>query len=138
MERFALLDPAIALPPERSTAEAEETRRDDGWARWAISRAVSLVGLLATGTWVGDANVPYRLMRRDALALALEELPADFHLTNILLAVRLQRLTGIRWVPIRFRERHGGTPSIRAGSFVANGRLLFRQLLEEKRLSRAR
>jgi lipase len=31
VERFALLDPAIALPPARSTAEAEETRRDEGW-----------------------------------------------------------------------------------------------------------
>jgi lipase len=31
VERFALLDPAIALPPARSTSEAEETRRDEGW-----------------------------------------------------------------------------------------------------------
>lgn len=31
VERFALLDPAIALPPARSTSEADETRRDEGW-----------------------------------------------------------------------------------------------------------
>lgn len=31
VERFALLDPAIALAPAASAAEAEETRRDDGW-----------------------------------------------------------------------------------------------------------
>lgn len=112
-------------------------RRDDGWARWAISRAVSVVGLVATGTWVGDANVPYRLMRREVLAGAIEELPADFHLTNVLLALRLQRLAGIHWVPIRFRERHGGTPTVRAGSFARQGRLLFRQLRAESRRSRA-
>lgn len=34
VDRFALLDPAIALPPARSTAEAEETRHDEGWPSW--------------------------------------------------------------------------------------------------------
>ena len=31
VERFVLLDPAIALPPARSTDEADETRHDEGW-----------------------------------------------------------------------------------------------------------
>lgn len=42
VERFALLDPAIALPPERSKDEAEETRRDDGWATFADARTARL------------------------------------------------------------------------------------------------
>jgi lipase len=32
VRRMVLLDPAVALPPERMTAEAETTRRDEGWA----------------------------------------------------------------------------------------------------------
>jgi lipase len=32
VERIALLDPAVALPPERAGREAEAARRDDGWA----------------------------------------------------------------------------------------------------------
>ena len=103
-------------------------RRDDGWARWCISRSVSLVGLLAAGTWVADANVPYRLMRRDALERALADLPADFRLVNVLLALRLQRGGGIRWIPIRFRRRFGGSPSLAASAFARQGLLLFRQL----------
>ncbi|MEO8275034.1 MAG: glycosyltransferase family 2 protein [Thermoanaerobaculia bacterium] len=108
-------------------------RRDDGWSRWAISRVVSLVSWLAAGIWVGDANVPYRLMRAAELSRAVEAMPADIQLANVLIALRLQRAPGIAWIPIRFRERHGGTPSIRAGSFAHQGRLLYRQLRAERR-----
>lgn len=106
-------------------------RRDDGWARWCISRAVSLVGVVAAGTWAADANVPYRLMRRDALERALAELPADFRLVNVLLALRFQRDGGIRWIPIRFRRRFGGSPSLAASAFARQGVMLFRQLRQE-------
>jgi lipase len=36
--RFALLDPAIAMPPARMTSEAEETRRDEGWPTLEAAR----------------------------------------------------------------------------------------------------
>lgn len=42
VERFALLDPAVALPPARIAAEAEETRRDEGWATREAARAARL------------------------------------------------------------------------------------------------
>jgi lipase len=32
VERIALLDPAVAMPPERAAWEAEAARRDDSWA----------------------------------------------------------------------------------------------------------
>jgi glycosyltransferase involved in cell wall biosynthesis len=107
-------------------------RRDDGWSRWAISRLVSLVGLLAARTWVGDANVPYRLMRRDVLESALPGIPASIQLANVALSLRLRRRVGIRWVPIRFRERHGGTPSVRSATFARAGWRLFRDLRADR------
>ncbi len=42
VERFALLDPAIALPPDRCTEEAEESRRDEGWPTREVARAARL------------------------------------------------------------------------------------------------
>jgi lipase len=39
VERFALLDPAVALPPSRIAAEAEETRHDEGWPTREAARA---------------------------------------------------------------------------------------------------
>lgn len=126
--------PALwAARHEHCVVFGHRRRRDDGWARWGISRAVSVVGWIAAGTWVRDANVPYRLVRSDLLARALEGFPESFHLANVLLAIRLQRLAGIHWVPIGFRVRHGGTPSIRAGSFLRQGRRLLAELRAERR-----
>lgn len=107
-------------------------RRDDGLARWAISRVLSVVAWVGDGTWVGDANVPYRLIRRDALAAAVAAVPDDFELVNVLVALRLARSTGIRWVPIRFRERHGGRGSLRPSAFARHALLLSRQLRRER------
>ena len=64
--------------------------RDDGVARWLTSRVVSVLVLLATGVWVADANVPYRLMRAARLRAVLDAIPSDFGLVNVLLAARLR------------------------------------------------
>lgn len=103
-------------------------RREDGYKRLIISRIVSAVAFLATGTWVRDPNVPYRLMRADVLAPLLPRIPADVYLANILLAVLQQRQTGIRWRPIVFRKRIGGVPSAKLRGFAARGWQLYQQL----------
>lgn len=102
--------------------------RKDGLLRFLISRIVSVVILVATGTWILDPNVPYRLMRTDKLKPLLERIPNDFYLANILLAVLQKRTTGIFWVPIVFLDRTGGTPSVKMGVFSKHGRTLIRQL----------
>jgi len=102
--------------------------RDDGKRRFLISRFVSLFALVATKTWVKDANVPYRLMRADTLKKPLEHIPADFHLANVLLSVLQKRSWNILWIPIHFRDRMGGTSAVKNFSFVKRGTQLFRQL----------
>lgn len=124
----AFLPALWAARRDRAAVFGRRVRRDDGAVRRLASRAVSVVVWLATRVWVVDANVPYRLMRRDALAAALAGVPEDFALVNVLLAVRLQEGAGIRWVPIRFRGRLGGAPSARLGGLLAGGARLYRQL----------
>lgn len=102
--------------------------REDGYSRFAISRIVSIVAFLATGIWVRDANVPYRLMRADSLRPILPLVPPDFHLANILVSVLQQRTTGIHWIPIHFRNRIAGSPSAKAFGFARRGWQLFCQL----------
>jgi glycosyltransferase involved in cell wall biosynthesis len=102
--------------------------RDDGTKRYLISRVVSLFAYLATGVWVKDANVPYRLMHRSTLENYVNKIPDDFHLANILLSVIQQKFFGIKWVTIHFLNRAGGTPSVKAYSFAKHGIKLFRQL----------
>lgn len=110
-------------------------KRLDGWQRMLISRVVTVVTFIATGTWVADANVPYRLMRADTLRGTITRIPRDFYLANILLAVLQKRAFGIRWIPIVFRERSGGTPSVKPLMFGKQGWKLFRQLAKQARAS---
>jgi len=105
--------------------------RDEGWRRLWISRFVTLFAFAATGVWVNDGNVPYRLMHRVTLENIVGLVPKDFHLANILIAVLQEKYFGISWVPIHFRKRMGGTPSVKTYSFVKHGVKLFRQLRKQ-------
>ncbi len=102
--------------------------RDDGKRRYIISRFVSLFTYFATGVWVRDGNVPYRMMHKDSLKDLVNTIPKDFHLANILLSVRHQKKFGIAWVNIHFRNRMGGVASVKAYSFFKHGMTLFKQL----------
>jgi len=102
--------------------------RDDGKARYAVSRVVSVATWMATGAWVADANVPYRLMHRTSLEKITTRVPPDFHLANILVSAVQKKEHGITWVDIHFRDRFGGTPSVKTVSLAKHGYKLFRQL----------
>lgn len=105
-------------------------RRDDGWRRVVASKVLWLTLLLTCGTRCVDANVPYRLMRTSVLGWALNRIPADFFLANVGLAVLLRRDPKVREgrVPIHFRERYGGEPSVALGKFGSKATELVRQL----------
>lgn len=89
-------------------------RRDDGLARAVTSKLCKVGTSFLSGKDVADPNVPYRLMRRQCLENALKRIPAAFNIHNVALTYILRRTDGIRWefVPIRFRERQGGSNSI--------------------------
>jgi dolichol-phosphate mannosyltransferase len=106
----------------------KRVKRDDGLQRMIVSRFVTLFTLVATGTWIVDGNVPYRLMHKDILTGIENKVPKDFHLANILVSVITQRKETITWVPIHFRDRIGGVASVKTFSFIKNGFKLFKQL----------
>ncbi|MEY4580725.1 MAG: hypothetical protein RL701_5428 [Pseudomonadota bacterium] len=106
--------------------------RDDGTARVAISRVVSLVTWLGTGTWVRDANVPYRLMRSGAILGILAWVPRDIHLANVLVSALQVKHQPVRWIDIHFRQRRGGVASVASYAFVKHGVKLLAQLWKAK------
>jgi glycosyltransferase involved in cell wall biosynthesis len=87
------------------------TTRDDGARRTLISQGCRLATSLVCGTDLKDANVPYRLIRTSKLKEALRRIPDDFEMQNVGLTLALKRDPALRWtyVPIRFRQRQGGT-----------------------------
>lgn len=102
--------------------------RDDGLQRIIISKFVRLFTLVATGQWITDGNVPYRLIHADLMRNIAYSVPADFHLANILVSVLTNKQEKIKWIPIHFRDRSGGSPSVKTFSFMKHGMKLFRQL----------
>jgi glycosyltransferase involved in cell wall biosynthesis len=109
------------------------TRRDDGWRRVLASLILKTVLLTIRHVHCSDANVPYRLIRTEKLLPLLEKIPSDFFLANVALAVLLKKS---RWthhhIPIRFRERYGGEPSVKLGKFSEKAVELVTQLSKIK------
>ncbi len=105
-------------------------RREDGWRRVVASLVLRMFLLVTTGANCRDANVPYRLMRTPQLEPFLSRIPENFFLANVALAVLLQldgsRKTG--YIPIRFRERYGGEPSVALHRFGQKAGELWHQL----------
>jgi len=89
-------------------------QRDDGWARALTSKICKAGATLLGGRDMVDPNVPYRLMRSEILAKALSRIPASFNIHNVAVTFILKKTETVRWkyVPIRFRDRQGGSNSI--------------------------
>lgn len=118
----------IELSKKHKAIYGYRKTRDDGMKRSLISRFVTLFTYGATGEWVRDANVPYRLIHKSILEKITDKVPETFHLANILVSVLTNKAEKIKWVNIHFRDRVGGTPSVKTISFVKHGFKLFKQL----------
>lgn len=104
--------------------------RSDGLRRVIASRVLKLVLLIFCRAYCVDANVPYRLMRTSILPSALARIPDNFFLANVALAILLRKAKGIRHgsIPIHFRERYGGEPSVSLAKFRSKAFELISQL----------
>ncbi len=102
--------------------------RADGWKRSLVSRIVTLFVWAATGVWVRDANVPYRLMNAKTLVQVVDQVPDKFHLANVLISTYQEHTFGINWVDIHFNNRFGGEPSVNMSLFAKHGLVMFKQL----------
>jgi dolichol-phosphate mannosyltransferase len=104
-------------------------KRKDGLKRVLASVLVKAVVRFAAGVTCMDANVPYRLMLTEKLRPLVDSVPPDFDLANIALAVQIKR-AGWREaaVPIVFRPRAGGEPSVPVSRFASKAFELYHRL----------
>lgn len=111
------------------------TTRDDGLTRIFVSRVLRLMLLVAFQVNCRDANTPYRLMRTNEVMWAVNRIPPDFGLANIALAVLLagDRKCSHGFVPICFRQRSGGQPSVKASMFGRKAFELYRDIRKMRR-----
>lgn len=97
--------------------------RQDGMSRIFVTRVLRLVLWATFGVWTMDANTPFRLMRSAQLAEALDRIPRNFFLSNVLMTVVYEKFwMGVFYYPITFRPRQGGVNSIHFPGIVRIGR----------------
>jgi hypothetical protein len=91
-----------------------------------------IVLFAVSGQWCVDANVPYRLIKTSVLTEIVNRIPSKFHLANVALSVLLKKNKKVTHsvIPIRFRERYGGEPSVKLKNFGSKALELIKQLKE--------
>lgn len=89
-------------------------QRADGAVRVGITRLMRTLNLLIWGVWMRDANCPFKLMRREALAKVLLHIPRDCFIPMVLVSI-LARKMGfrIKEVEVEHLPRKGGTQSLK-------------------------
>lgn len=98
-------------------------KREDGLSRIFVTRVLRLVLFLIFGTWVKDANTPYRLMRGKQLEKVLKRIPDVFFLSNVLMTVIYEKHhLYVEYIPITFRPRQAGKNSINMKRIAGIGR----------------
>lgn len=96
--------------------------REDGIARIFVTKVLRLVIKLTFGVRVQDANTPFRLMKVEALRECITVIPKDFPLTNVIVStVMTKKHRRIKYIPITFRQRQGGTNSINIKKIIGIG-----------------
>lgn len=96
--------------------------REDGFGRIVVTRVLRALIFLTFRVYVKDANTPFRLMKASVLEKEIKYVPKDYFLTNVLISVIFtKRKYRIKYLPITFRPRQGGTNSIDLGKITGIG-----------------
>ena len=99
------------------------TSRGDGFSRAVVEKVLCAVLWTYFHVSVPDANAPFRLMKADYVAEYLPLMPENYNLPNALLtAFGAYFHRKIRFIPISFKPRQGGTNSINIRKIVKIGR----------------
>lgn len=101
--------------------------RDDGNARKVITVVLRKLLKALHHTQLNDTNVPFRLYRTSIAAAAASLVPQSFDLANIAIALLLEP-KGFIEVPIHFRDRLGGHPSVKWWGFARKAQRLLKDL----------
>ncbi|MFV0527520.1 MAG: glycosyltransferase family 2 protein [Lachnospiraceae bacterium] len=99
------------------------SKRRDGWSRVLVTKVLKIVIYFSFKLWITDANTPFRLMSASSLKKHIKKIPKNYNLSNVLLSVLYEKAPEpIRYIPVTFLPRQGGTNSINIKSITKIGR----------------
>ena len=100
----------------------ERRVRGDGKSRKFVENTVCFLLRLIFHVKAKDANAPYRLMRTSVVAKYIDKLPKDFNIPNIMFTTYfLHHNEKLKFLPITFKPRQGGTNSINIKKIIKIG-----------------
>ncbi len=108
--------------------------RKDGILRFFISRILSIIAYLKLGRWVWDPNVPYRIFNTKTVETFISNISEEYFLINVFLALHHKK-SSIGYVPIVFRDRWGGSPSLNTFKIIQHGKTFIKQLQTFKNIN---
>lgn len=98
------------------------THREDGAARILVERTLCLLLKYYFGVSIPDANAPFRLMSASYLREFLPKIPDHYNLPNVMLTTfGVYYHKKVKFIPITFRPRQGGTNSVNMKKIVRIG-----------------
>lgn len=96
--------------------------RGDGKDRKFVENTVCFLLRMVFGIKVQDANAPFRLMRASVVHKYINKLPHDFNIPNIMFTTYfVYYKEKVKFIPITFKPRQGGTNSINIQKIVKIG-----------------
>lgn len=96
--------------------------RGDGKDRKMVENTVCLLLRIIFGVKVQDANAPFRLMKTELVAKYIKRLPKNYNLPNIMFTTFFTYYNeSVKFFPITFKPRQGGTNSINIKRIVKIG-----------------
>lgn len=114
----------------------ERAGRQDGFSRIMVTKVLRLLLFFIFGSWVKDANTPFRLMRADELNSLLPVIPPKYNLSNVIISVLYTKKREVIYFPITFRPRQGGTNSINLKKIFKIGKQALKDFVIIKRSMR--
>lgn len=89
-------------------------RRQDGAARRMVATWMRVLNWLLWQVWIADANCPFKLMRTEALASVLRQIPHDAFIPMVMVSILARRgKFRVVEIPVQHFQRRGGTPSLK-------------------------
>jgi glycosyltransferase involved in cell wall biosynthesis len=128
-----------ALADQHDAVLGVRGKRHDPWHRLLLTRVLRAWLSALVGVRARDANVPYKLVRRDVALRALELMPSQPRIPSVLLTVFLHR-RGYRVVeqPVDHFARTAGQPSLRLMRLTVFCRAALRELMQFQRALKGR
>ena len=122
--RYEPID-ALRLWEQRHTSQmvlGTRTHRLDSLLMRSLSFGLHHLLRLAFGLDVDDANIPFRLFRREALVRTLAQIRKPTRSLNLLLTVQMMREfpSGVKQIPVPYRPRAGQKRRTRLSTVSSN------------------